>query len=636
MQTRPLPIVVSVAVAALVFASTMILPMGLALGGGYVLAPWIASRGGNAQALIGVSGLCTVLALVTVLAIPTTQAELPAALMELLGTLLAIWAPTALALQWLRSERMRLLAKRSSEEISRLRAEELEAVNHRLQTLQAERQQGEAARARLVDILERSPDCVAVVRVDGRLVYLNQAGRQMMGLVEEDDISQARIQDFYPQRLQSTYEGEILSAAAGEGLWKGSFSLIRSDEQEVPVAMVVLAHRNDHREVEYWAIVAHDITYQKEAQRALRESEARLRAIFEAAMDCIITVDSEGRIVEFNLAAEKTFRCSRQSVMGQDMAELFLPFGSRQRYRRNLDRYQAIGEGSMLGKRLDVLMKRSDDEEFMAQIAIQPVALKGEPVFTIFLQDITERKRAERALARQTEELARSNSDLAQFAYVASHDLLEPLRAVSSHCQMLQLKYQGKLDEAADEHIGFAVNGAARMQRLIHDLLSYSRVGTQGRPFEEVSSQQMVEEAIQNLDVTIRESGATILYSDLPIVTADPRQLPQLFQNLLSNAIKYRGPAPPEIRIQAERQGHYWRFAVQDNGLGIEPQHAEKIFVIFKRLHGRNQYSGTGIGLAICKKIVERHEGRIWVEPAPGGGSIFYFTVPVTAKGGAP
>ncbi len=632
MKTSPWRLAAAVFLAILVFVLTLQSPLGIAGGALYLVAVWVAARAEGPQALVAIAGLCTVLTFVTLMAYAPNSARPAQALGHTAVALVATWTMASLALQWQRTERARLALKRSSDEVGRKRAEELEQANRRLQAEVNERQQGEAVRARLVDILERSPDFVAVVRLDGRIVYINQAGRQMIEAEADEDLGQARVQEFYPKRLQESYEKHVLSAANQAGLWRGEFSLLRRDKSELPVAMVVLAHTNPQGEVEYWAVVAHDISYQKEAQRALRESEGRLRAIFEAAMDCIVTVDDKGKIIEFNRAAEKTFRCARGAVMGQELAELFLPLASRQRYRRNLDHYQAIGDGSMLGKRLELLMHRSDGEEFMAQIAIQPVALKGQPVFTVFLQDITERKAAEMALAARTEELARSNADLAQFAYVASHDLLEPLRAVASHCQMLQLKYQGKLDQAADEHIGFAVSGATRMQRLIHDLLSYSRVGTQGQQIEELASQEMVDEALKNLDVAIQESGAEIQYQGLPTVVADRRQLPQLFQNLIGNAIKYRSDKPPRIRIGAKRQGQQWHFAVEDNGIGIAPEHAEKIFVIFKRLHGRNHYSGTGIGLAICKKIVERHGGKIWVDPAPGGGSVFHFTLPVSAK----
>lgn len=636
MPVRPLFVVAAVGLALAIFAAAYGLPGRLPIGVLALAAVGCAAWSGSPQGVVGVAGLCTVLALVLVVTRPPTAHDTQLVFGGMGLTLAAVWATAVLALQWLQAERGRLQLKKRADDTNRRRSEELEATNRRLQVEVAERQQGEAVRARLVDLLERSPDGVAVLRRDGRLAYLNQAGRELLGLDAGEELTQTQIQQFHPFRLQNVYEQEVLPTAAREGFWRGDFAFVRRDKHEAPVAMTLLSHTNSQGEVEYWAMVAQDLSRQKEAQRALRESEGRLRAIFEAAMDCIITVDQDGQIIEFNRASEKTFRCPRSAAVGREFAALFVPLASRQRYRRNLELYQTSGEGSMLGKRLELEMHRADGQEFMAQIAIQPVALKGQQVFTVFLHDITERKRAEQELAERTEELARSNSDLAQFAYVASHDLLEPLRAVASHCQMLQLKYQGRLDDAADQHIGFAVDGAARMQRLINDLLSYSRVGTQGQPFQPVAVKEMVAEALTNLATAIEESHAQIECDALPTIQGDPRQLPQLFQNLLGNAIKYRTQQPPQIRIRAEPQGRDWRFAVEDNGIGIDPEHSDKIFVIFKRLHGRNQYSGTGIGLAICKKIVERHGGKIWVEPALNGGSVFYFTLPMSTKGDAP
>lgn len=248
----------------------------------------------------------------------------------------------------------------------------------------------------------------------------------------------------------------------------------------------------------------------------------------------------------------------------------------------------------------------------------------------VYSNDITPRKRAQEKLAQQAEELERSNKDLQEFAYVASHDLQEPLRVISGFVQLLSQRYQGQLDETADEFIGYVVDGADRMKTLIGDLLDYSRVGTHGKPLEPLDSAGALDQARANLRVAIDESGARITGGDsLPRVNGDFNQIAQLFQNLISNAIKFRSDAAVEIDISSARVGESWVISVADNGIGMDPQHVDKIFGMFERLHGRGEYPGTGIGLAICRKIVERHTGEIWVESEVGKGATFSFTLPV-------
>ncbi len=248
---------------------------------------------------------------------------------------------------------------------------------------------------------------------------------------------------------------------------------------------------------------------------------------------------------------------------------------------------------------------------------------------TLLLQQV---QRAENQLRQLNKELIRSNADLQQFAYVASHDLQEPLRMVASYTQLLARRYKGKLDSDADEFIGYAVDGATRMQRLINDLLAYSRVTSQGKAFELVDCNQLLEDVLRTLRLAIEESRAVVTHDALPKVMADSGQLAQLFQNLVSNGIKFHGAELPRVHVSAERRNHEWLFSVRDNGIGVDPQFADRIFVIFQRLHDREEYPGTGIGLALCKKIVERHGGNIWVESQPGRGATFFFTIPIEQR----
>jgi light-regulated signal transduction histidine kinase (bacteriophytochrome) len=263
-----------------------------------------------------------------------------------------------------------------------------------------------------------------------------------------------------------------------------------------------------------------------------------------------------------------------------------------------------------------------------------PVTDQGERAVQVLLRDITERKRAEAALQQTAEDLKRSNRDLEQFAYVASHDLQEPLRAVGGYVKLLQLRFAAQLDGKAQHYIDGAFEGATRMERLIADLLAFSRVGTRGGAFVPTELDAVLNHALHNLQAGIESAQATITRDPLPTLSVDATQITRLWQNLIGNALKFHDEQPPKIHIGARREEGRWVFSVRDNGIGIEPQYYEKIFLIFQRLHTRKDYSGTGIGLAICKKIVERHGGTIWVESQPGQGSTFYFSIPEAASGG--
>jgi signal transduction histidine kinase len=241
--------------------------------------------------------------------------------------------------------------------------------------------------------------------------------------------------------------------------------------------------------------------------------------------------------------------------------------------------------------------------------------------------EVEERKRAQAVLDERSQDLARSNAELEQLAYVASHDLQEPLRMVASYLQLVEKRYADRLDADGHEFIGYAVDGAKRMQALINDLLAYSRTGVRGGPLQPVDSGAVLDTAVANLGMAIGENEVRIQRGALPTVLGDPTPLVQLFQNLIGNAVKFRSERPPVISVDCEPDGAWWRFSVTDNGIGIDAEYRERVFVLFQRLHGRTEYPGTGIGLAICKRIVERHGGRIWIEDAPGGGTRFVFTL---------
>ena len=361
------------------------------------------------------------------------------------------------------------------------------------------------------------------------------------------------------------------------------------------------------------------------ARSEIAAARAHLASIVESSDDAIISKALDGSIQTWNPGAARLFGYAAEEVLGRPVTILIPP--------EQHDEEPRIVERLKRGERIEhyeTVRVRKDGGRVPVSLSVSPLRdSTGRVVGAAkILRDITERKRAEQELAERAEHLARSNAELEQFAYVASHDLQEPLRMVASYTQLLARRYKDKLDADAQEFMHYAVDGASRMQALINDLLAYSRVGTKGGNFEPTSSEAALERALTNLRLAIQESGAAVTHDALPTIVADPVQLTQLFQNLVGNAIKFRGAEPPRVHVSAERRGTEWVFAVRDNGIGIEPAYRERIFIIFQRLHGRVEYPGTGIGLAICKKIAERHGGRIWVESAPGRGSAFHFTVP--------
>jgi len=361
--------------------------------------------------------------------------------------------------------------------------------------------------------------------------------------------------------------------------------------------------------------------------RASAESDAKYRGLLEAAPDAMVVVNQGGEIVLLNLQAEKQFGYRRDELLGQQVTNI-IPVGFAERLLADELRSPAEALAQQIGTGIELVALRKDGSEFPIELMLSPLSNADGILVTAAIRDITKRKTAEAHLLQKVKELNRSNEELEQFANLASHDLQEPLRMVASYTALLARRYKGKLDSDADEFIAFAMDGANRMQRLIDDLLAFSRVGSKGEQLANISSEAALEEALLNLRGLIDESGALVTYDPLPTVLADETQLIQLFQNLIGNAIKYQPPGIPEIHVTAAPHGaSKWLFSVRDNGIGIEPQYFERIFGMFQRLHKREEFAGTGIGLAICKKIVERHGGHISLESQPGQGSTFSFAL---------
>jgi PAS domain S-box-containing protein len=351
---------------------------------------------------------------------------------------------------------------------------------------------------------------------------------------------------------------------------------------------------------------------------------ARLAAIVESSDDAIISTGLDGEIQSWNRAAEHIFGYTAEEAIGRHISFL----APEDLWLEESELLQRIGQGEHV-QHYRTRRLHKDGRLLALSLSLSPIRAHGQIVgASTISRDISERRRIEELLARQTLELQRSNAELERFAYVASHDLQEPLRTITSFIQLLARRYKGRLDADADEFIAFAVDGANRMKSLIQGLLAYSRVGRRGADEEQVDLGELVDRVIADHDLVIAESGATVLRRDLPIVTGNPTELRQVFHNLIGNCLKFRSEAPPEIQIGAERRDSAWLVTVQDNGIGIDPEYFDRIFLVFQRLHGPGQYPGTGIGLAICSKIIQARGGEIWVSSRPGEGAAFHFTLP--------
>jgi signal transduction histidine kinase len=341
-------------------------------------------------------------------------------------------------------------------------------------------------------------------------------------------------------------------------------------------------------------------------ERERSTSEARVRSYFEAASQGIVVVAQDGRIVLVNRRTEEMFGYTRNELVGAQL-ETLLP----------------------LGLALSHAGRRKDGSEFPVEIGLSYLETEEGRQALGLVSDITDHQRAADQIAQANGELRRSNAELEQFAYVASHDLQEPLRMIISYMTLLQRRYCGRLDREADEFIHYAVDGASRMKRMIQDFLSVSRIGTQAMRIDDVPTLGIVQDALDNLKASIDESGAIVRVSELPAIPVDAGLLTQVFQNLIGNAIKFRRDGPPHVDVSAVLVGGDWVFSVSDDGIGVEQQYADRIFRIFERLHDPQKYQGSGIGLAVSKKIVERHGGRMWLDSKRADGAVFSFSIPL-------
>ena len=419
---------------------------------------------------------------------------------------------------------------------------------------------------------------------------------------EDHQAAMQTVSDYLTRRAQ-TYESTFRLRCAN-GTYRTIFSkgVAQFDDQDKPLRMIG---------------VHIDVTERVRSQE-------RLRRVIEGATSGMVMIDDRGTIILVNSRLESMFGYSREELLGEPI-EMLLPSGSNlqesARFLQATQRHEAGGGRELLGL-------HKDAHQVPVEVGWNPIELETGMCVLATVVDITERKRAEDTIKLANKHLERSNAELEQFAYVASHDLQEPLRKVSSFCDLLVSEYGDRFDEEGRQYLSFVVDGAHRMRTLIQDLLNYSRVQTQGATPGKTDVHQALELALGNLAAAIEESSAIITYDEMPIVQADSRQLTQLLQNLIGNAIKYRGEAPPQVHISVEAADNEWIFAIADNGIGIEPAFREKVFGVFKRLHARNKYPGTGIGLAICKRIIEGLEGRIWVESNQPHGSRFLFSIP--------
>jgi len=372
----------------------------------------------------------------------------------------------------------------------------------------------------------------------------------------------------------------------------------------------------------------------KKSESELLEANAEIQTIYDASLDAVIIIDEKGKIVKWDHKSEILFGWKEDELTGTLLSETIIPHRYREAHQRGMEHFLKTGEGPILARAIEITALTKDNVEFDISLSISPVLIKDKYRFIGFIRDITSRKKAEAKLQQSeaeleinNKELMQKNRELEQFAYVASHDLQEPLSTTISFAELFKQQYFGRLDSKADKYLTYIIQASDRMRVLIKDLLDFSRIG-HSKDVEDVDCNLILQDVIADIDVAIKNSGAIITTEHLPVISGFATEMKQLFQNLLINSIKFRKKnIRAKINISAHKNDDYWQFAVSDNGIGIDSRHSERIFIIFQRLHTRSEYQGSGIGLSHCKKIVELHHGKIWVESIPSEGSTFYFTI---------
>jgi PAS domain S-box-containing protein len=430
--------------------------------------------------------------------------------------------------------------------------------------------------------------------------------------------------------------GLMLTFSVSRSITKGLKEIIEASKKIAKGLFGTRALVNSHDEIgtlaESFNQMADDLQRQKEVQTSVEKNLQKQKELYETLLNAQsemgegVSITEGEKFIYVNSALCDMYGYSREELLGMNSFMQMVPAADQKRL---VVRLQQRLNGNAIGDTGDAKILRKDGKVINIEYSVKKIT-EGSSARTVsIIRDVTDKVKSQQALSQQAEELKLINNELQQFAYVASHDLQEPLRTVTSYMQLVEKRYKDKLDPEGEEFIRYAVDGAARMHMLIRDLLTYSRVGTQAMPFEKIDSQSILDTTLDNLHRSIQQAKATVkIHNNMPLIEADPLQMSLLFQNLISNAIKFKGSETPVINIKCEDAETQWRFSVEDNGIGIEKQYADRVFVIFQRLHTRQKYPGSGIGLAVCKKIVERHGGKIWMEPNTAGeGTTFYFTI---------